>query len=231
MPSRREQCPRCCSATPYFNELLQQRELAGRSTLAAYIAWQGLGAIELDALLTLQAQVTGRWWRRGREYVEIEMTVLRADGSSAGRYRYAEAWSPASAEGLPVREGAADALRIADAAAPRWHTARRFTAAMIAAFAKDDPNLHNDAALAHAAGFEGTVLAGVQQFVLFGELCADGLGRGFLEHGALETRFVRPVVAGCTLLAEAVPDEGDSWRLRCSNNADGKVTAIGRASI
>ncbi|MES2481387.1 MAG: hypothetical protein V4609_05250 [Pseudomonadota bacterium] len=226
-----------CYEPGYLPALAAQRERPGRATLAISIEWQGHASIGLDETITIESAVTGRWVRRGREYVQVRLAVLGPDGGRACTFDYVEAWSPAD-RGLPEREGASGGPPPANdyAGAPAWHTARLFTAGMLTDFARDDPNIHNDAAIARSFGFDAPVLAGVQEFMLHAELCAQHLGRDFLAKGTLSTRFLRTVLAGANLQAQAFPapmgaDGRPCWALRCLDEHDGSITAVGQASM
>jgi acyl dehydratase len=65
------------------------------------------------------------------------------------------------------------------------------------------PNIHNDEAAAHTAGFRAPIAAGEQTYAVMANFLVDVFGIGFLRGGRLEATLIKPVFYGDTLTMHA----------------------------
>ena len=139
--------------------------------------------------LVTTGRVVDRYEKRGREYVDIEATVITADAPDEPLW---DSWVTFT----PTR----------DARAARSHDvstrARRSTVTeeLVRAYSRRG-NFHSDAETAAALGMPGLVAQGVQVAGPAYNILLDAWGDDFLEHGELDLRFVGMVVAGDTIEA------------------------------
>lgn len=94
--------------------------------------------------------------------------------------------------------------------------------------AKDSENKMHDDEVAKQFGFSGGLVTGVDLLAYMIHVPVARWGRGFLERGAIEGRFQKPVYDGEMLSIEA-DEAGDTLMLRLISR--GEVCATGSASI
>ncbi len=93
---------------------------------------------------------------------------------------------------------------------------------------KQSENKIHDDAVARRFGFSGGLVPGVDVFAYMIHLPVAKWGRGFLEHGLIEARFVKPVYDG--EIAEVSGEESDGV-VSIEVRGRGQLCATGTASL
>src|SRR5882724_8960998 len=93
---------------------------------------------------------------------------------------------------------------------------------------KQSENKIHDDAVARRFGFSGGLVPGVDVFAYMIHLPVAKWGRGFLEHGLIEARFVKPVYDG--EIAEVSGEESDGV-VSIEVRSRGQLCATGTASL
>ncbi len=103
--------------------------------------------------------------------------------------------------------------------APAPHVLTAFNTA-----AASENRIHDDAT-AQKFGFTGALVPGVEVYAYMCHMPVAAWGRAFLEQGALECRFTKPVYDGArtTVSADA---EGDTLRLTVSGDSELRATGM-----
>lgn len=93
--------------------------------------------------------------------------------------------------------------------------------------ASDHPNLVHDDEYARSRGFQGGLVPGVDVYAYLTRPAVEHFGREWLERGAGEVRFVRPVYDGDPLDIEAILGEGNELTIvaRCAGEVRAQLTA------
>jgi acyl dehydratase len=94
--------------------------------------------------------------------------------------------------------------------------------------AKLSENKMHDDTVAKRFGFSGGLVPGVDVMAYMMHMPVAKWGRGFLEHGLIEARFVKPVYDGETAGVSAVESEGV---LAIDVESRGEICATGSASL
>ncbi|MBB5046281.1 acyl dehydratase [Rhodopseudomonas rhenobacensis] len=94
--------------------------------------------------------------------------------------------------------------------------------------AKQSENRMHDDAVARRFGFVGGLVPGVDVLAYMTHLPVAKWGRGFLERGLIEARFVKPVYDGDDVEVSAEPD-GEGLTLRVESR--GELCATGAAAL
>jgi acyl dehydratase len=103
------------------------------------------------------------------------------------------------------------------------------TDALVRAYSRRG-NYHSDAATAARLGLGGLVAQGLQVAgPAYGELL-DAWGEDFLAHGEIDMKFVGVVMAGDTVAARVVVDDGRATFEVVNASAD-RVAVVGSASV
>jgi acyl dehydratase len=176
--------------------------------------------------LVVRGVVADSFEKRGRDYAVIDATVAPADGPVLWRSR--ATFTPAGARARPTeganphRARAPDAPLGTDAERRRLH----LDAAALRAYSRAG-NYHSDPDEARRLGLPGLVAQGMQICGPAYGLLLDAWGRGFLEHGGFDARFVGMVVDDQTVEA-AVERDGGRARFEV-RDGNGRVAALGTA--
>lgn len=88
--------------------------------------------------------------------------------------------------------------------------------------------IHDDT-VAKKLGFSGGLVPGVEVYAYASHLAVARWGRAFLERGAIEARFQKPVYDGARATATALEGEGGAIGFRLESN--GELCATGTASL
>jgi acyl dehydratase len=93
---------------------------------------------------------------------------------------------------------------------------------------KASENKIHDDAVARRFGFRGGLVPGVDVYAYMTHLPVERWGRAWLERGAAECRFIRPVYDGAIAVVTA-PDDDAGLELRIESN--GELCVTGRAAL
>lgn len=94
--------------------------------------------------------------------------------------------------------------------------------------AKASENKMHDDTVARTYGFAGGLVTGVDIFAYMAHMPVETWGRDFLDHGAMEARFLKPVYDGEELVIVADEEDG-ALALRVESR--GEICATGQATL
>lgn len=205
--------------------------------------------------LTLTGSFTDKYVRKGRPSVVLDSKALDPTGKLLVRQRSIEIVPPAHPfddteqrpfEGLSTRRvsgrwpewrhAAGNAEDVDEPDTPLPILVKTIHQDQMSVFvgANDNwRNIHTDPGVAHAAGFNGTIMSGMIQACWFTEMMVSYFGPAFLSGGQLGMTFLRPVHAGetieCLGVARTLDGDGAIEVEFWSKNACGEMTAGGWA--
>lgn len=175
----------------------------GRAAFNSGIHWNFHGILHAGDRLDLQARVSDRWIKRGREYAIIEVTAHNQRGELVAVGGFKESWDRPPAYHPP--------LRSLDGVASSWWTEPRgaevgrfdchYTDAMSRLFCGSVRNLHTEPELARQRGFDRLVIAGPQIVSQMSELMTRAFDLGYLTAGEIKVNLLKPVFSGDTISA------------------------------
>jgi acyl dehydratase len=196
-------------------------------------------ALRRDRELVGYGQFVDKYERRGRRWFVLSARWRDGSGLVVGRSKVTMAFPERIETEEEARERPADKRRKADLTL----AARTLTQEKMTTYSEDSANalrgqsIHTDAAIAKAKGYANSVAQGLMSADYVSELMIDEMKQGWLLHGRLSLAFVRPVLCGDTVTAQAalreVLDEGAYSRrvydVRCENQ-EGEAVTVGTVS-
>lgn len=207
----------------------------------------------LDEEVRLEGTYTEAFEKRGQGYVVMEAEATASDGRSILRHRGVEILRtrPGNIAGRGSADGSPGSGRVTGIipdGAPEFDLrspspgqvlpvlAKSFSVEQAAVFSRIGEyvkNIHNDLALARAAGLRVPIVQGQQQFAVIAELLTNAIGMNFLRGGWMRAKFLNTVevhepiaASGIVTGVEADRVEFEVWVKR----ADGALSVAGWAS-
>ena len=214
--------------------------------------------VHLDEVVTLTAEYTDAYQRRGQGHVVMEARATGDDGRSIVRHRGIEILRtvPGSVAGrgstmgadrqvtgeVPEGSRVVDTLaaaRVGDVLTPLIRTVTFEQAAVFSRLGEYVTNIHDDLATARKGGLCQPIVQGAQQFGLFAQRLVHAFGAGFFTSGWLRTKFLRPVdvfepLAISGVVTGVEPAEGGGGSTASlevwARTSDGRLATVGWAS-
>jgi acyl dehydratase len=217
-------------------------------------------AVVLGETVTLRAEYTEKFIRRGQGYVVMEATATGADGSSILRHRGLEIMRTAPAEVAGrssartleadrvsdyVDPGLARMIDLRDGAAvgagivPLIKETTLEQTAVFSRYGDGVLNIHNSVAVARANGLAVPIVQGQQSVGYLAELMTRVFGLSWFSGGWLKVKFVAVVEVFDTLTVEGAirrveehPDGDRTLHLHVwiRSQGTGNLTAVGWAT-
>jgi acyl dehydratase len=196
-------------------------------------------ALRRDRELVGYGQFVDKYERRGRRWFVFSTRWRDGSGLVVGRSKVTMAFPDRIETEEEAKERRDEKGRKADLTL----AARTLTQEKMTAYSEDSANalrgqsIHTAAAIAKAKGYANSVAQGLMSADYVSELMTGEMKQGWLLHGRLSLAFVRPVLCGDTVTAQAalreVLDEGAYSRrvydVRCENQ-EGEAVTAGTAS-
>jgi acyl dehydratase len=196
-------------------------------------------ALRRDRELIGYGQFVDKYERRGRRWFVFSTRWRDGSGLVVGRSTVTMAFPDRIETKEETEERREEKGRKADLTL----AARTLTQEKMTAYSEDSANalrgqsIHTAAAIAKAKGYSNSVAQGLMPADYVSELMTVEMKQGWLLHGRLSLAFVRPVLCGDTVTAQAalreVLDEGAYSRrvydVRCENQ-EGEAVTVGTAS-
>jgi acyl dehydratase len=202
--------PAICPASVLFYEPMEfagpREHEGGRAAFNAGIHWKTKGLIRVGERLLLEARVSDRWLKRGREYAIFEVTAHNSSGDCVAVGGFKESWDQPAEYTPPLenRDGMSGGWREEPTGPQIGQFDCCYSDEMSAAFAGPIRNLHTDIEMANRRGFDRLVIAGPQLAAQMSELMTRLFGFDYLEAGELKVNLLRPVFAGDTIRVRAM---------------------------
>jgi acyl dehydratase len=194
--------------------------------------------------VTASRTIVDRYFKRDREYVVNEVSVLSADGRLLNRGRTHQSFLvKPTGEGTVVdkeREKRPDRrfdVEATEAGEALSGVAKVITVEMCQKFSGPAKNYHNDVEEARKLGFPDIVVQGMMSLCFLSELMTTRFGVGWYRGGRMNVNLVNVLWGGDTvtargLVTEATPEGGrrrSHVQVWCEK-ADGTRVVVGTAS-
>lgn len=224
----------------YPSQMFLGRYLIGKTPEAkrmggfARYALEALSPIPVGKPLIVTGEIFDRFARRGRGYIQYR---LQAECEGVVVQRHWKSWAfgltDEEADALPQRGSDphdADEGQVLETlpSLPFEVTIER----MAELEGPGEVNGHTDVELAKRSGRPGPLTQGEISFGLLSRMLTERYGKGYLEGGTLDVRFLSPVYAGSTEVAggEVVSRQDGVEKLRVWVEVDGTRVTAGTAS-
>jgi acyl dehydratase len=194
--------------------------------------------------VTASRTIVDRYFKRDREYVVNEVSVLGEDGRLLNRGRTHQSFLVKRGGEGPVvdkeREKRPDRrfdVEAAEGGEELSGVSKAITLEMCKKFSGPAKNYHNDVDEARKLGFPDIVVQGMMSLCFLSEMMTERFGAGWYRGGRMNANLVNVLWGGDTVTARGLVTEAtlEGGRRRCHmqiwcEKADGTTVVVGTAS-
>ena len=199
--------------------------------------WAFERVVRIGESLSVKARVLDVYPRRDRVVVATEHVIARPGGERVARSVHHNSFMAHQMGGdLKLPDPNRDPPRLEPEGEPLRSTEYVITTEMCRQFYENDPNYHTDRSAARALGFADVVVGGGMTMACLFDLLTDRFGRGWLEGGRLDLKFINVLHPGEPFTCSGVitgRSEGGRKRAEVAvwaRKADGTNIIAGTAS-
>ena len=206
--------------------------------------WELFQPIMVGDRVTASRTIVDRYFKRDREYVVNEVSVLGEDGRLLNRGRTHQSFLVKLGGEGPVvdkeREKRSDRrfdIEAADGGEELSGVSKAITLEMCKKFSGPAKNYHNDVDEARKLGFPDIVVQGMMSLCFLSEMMTERFGAGWYRGGRMNANLVNVLWGGDTVTARGLVTEAtlEGGRRRSHmqiwcEKADGTRVVVGTAS-